>query len=464
MPLFRSFRLYAVAALLSLGSFARADELTYLAHGDVALMAFSAAIERAKKSIDLTYFIFDPCHTSTRLLTEQLKRKAKSGVRVRVHLDVFMHEPEIHRQIAAELLSAGARFRSYNDTLSFSPARNHRTHVKLLLIDGREYITGGRNIGDDYFSLHDGVNFVDRDVLVRGASARQAVATFEQLWNHRLSSEPSIAGLNRRPWTELCEGKARAAVAPAKVRALESFVKAGRSSKLAALPTRSCAKVEFIADDPAFMSAEFSPEPERGGSPEEYLNELRLRKKAATREFLRFGQGTRKLLEIENWSYIPSERARGLFDELRRRAVGVQVITNGTAAAGGAIDRGFDHVLAVSARRDTHGTQAVLQLSRDGIPRDQHALTPKSANFKLHGKVAVRDRRDAMVSSYNIDPRSYHTNLESMVIVRDCPAFAADVLAPMNVLKARYLRQRPSQASEAGLFDRVLGWTAFNFL
>lgn len=464
MPALKAFRLFALVALFAASGRVRADELTYLARGDSALAAFSAAIERAQRSIDLTYFIFDPCHASTRLLTEQLKRKAKSGVRVRVHLDVFMHEAEIHRQVAAEFVAAGAKFRSYNDTLSFSPARNHRTHVKLLLIDGKEYITGGRNIGDDYFSLHHEVNFVDRDVLVRGRSAAQAAAVFEKIWSHGLSREPSLGGLVRRSWAELCPARARAAIAPTALRALEKFVKAERGARLAALPRRQCAKVEFYADDPDFMDASLSSDRDREAPPEDYLNELRLRKKAATREFLRFGQGTRKLLEIENWSYIPSERVRGLFAELRRRQVGVQVITNGTAAAGGAIDRGFDHVMAVAARRDTQGTQAVLQLSRTGVPRDAHALTPKSASFKLHGKVAVRDRRDALVSSYNIDPRSYHTNLESVLVVRDCPEFAADVLAPMNTLKARYLRQRPHGESEAGLFDRVFGWTAFNFL
>jgi putative cardiolipin synthase len=451
---------------MTMATGANADRLTYLPAGEDALIAISRGITRARKTIDLTYFIFDPCHRSTRVLTEQLIEKARAGVRVRVLLDPFMHEALIHQQIAAEMMSAGIEFKSYNDAYRISPGRNHRSHAKLLLTDGNRYITGGRNIGDDYFSLHEGVNFIDRDVLVQGPSAAAAVKAFEMLWNHAGSTKVSVKGVKLRPWKELCSTAAHSAdISRASLNELKDMIRRRQSEVMGRLPVRTCERVRFYLDEPEFQDAILG---KVGGRVQKslqiYMNELRLRRKHVTREVLKFAHATLRLLEIENWSYIPSERHLSIFQNLRDRGVGVQVVTNGAAAAGGFLDAGFDHVLTEAARRDTVGTQAVMQISRTANIRDDHELTPRKAEFKLHGKVAVRDRRDALVGSYNIDPRSYHTNLETTVVVEDCPDFASDVLAPITELKETYLRQGGHDQVDPGLFDRILGWSSFNYL
>src|SRR5690606_29961747 len=72
------------------------------------------------------------------------------------------------------------------------------------------------------------------------------------------------------------------------------------------------------------------------------------------------------------------------------------------------------------------GEMAVLTLpSRGRSLRYTNALTPgDGGQWHLHSKSMVRDHKDVWFGSYNIDPRSYHTNLENGVFVKDCPALA----------------------------------------
>src|SRR5262249_9313307 len=58
---------------------------------------------------------------------------------------------------------------------------------------------------------------------------------------------------------------------------------------------------------------------------------------------------------------------------------------------------------------------------------DKWKFTPKDASYSYHAKTFVADGKDAIVSSFNIDPRSMNINGEPAVSVGDCPAFAQKV-------------------------------------
>ena len=61
-------------------------------------------------------------------------------------------------------------------------AQQYRTHRKILVKDREEAITGGRNIGDDYFDLDEVYNFLDRDVWVKGSGAVAMADSFNAVW------------------------------------------------------------------------------------------------------------------------------------------------------------------------------------------------------------------------------------------------------------------------------------------
>ena len=64
---------------------------------------------------------------------------------------------------------------------------NQRMHDKVLVVDGKVAITGGRNMAAEYFDYNQYYNFRDRDALVLGAVVGDMRASFERFWKSRLS-------------------------------------------------------------------------------------------------------------------------------------------------------------------------------------------------------------------------------------------------------------------------------------
>ena len=69
---------------------------------------------------------------------------------------------------------------------------NSRMHNKLFIVDNIAYITGGRNIGSNYFVPETSANFSDTDVLFIGAMTKYATKSFDEYWNHKLSIPASM--------------------------------------------------------------------------------------------------------------------------------------------------------------------------------------------------------------------------------------------------------------------------------
>jgi len=154
-------------------------------------------IHSATASIDLQTYIFD-ADDSARLVIEALLSAARRGVRVRLLIDQLSAIPDM--RLLAALSGAHTHFelRLYNP--SFNKAKlnywdyaasvlccfrrfNQRMHNKLLIIDGRIGITGGRNYQNDYFDWDTEYNFRDRDVLVAGPAVMAMSASFQEYWS-----------------------------------------------------------------------------------------------------------------------------------------------------------------------------------------------------------------------------------------------------------------------------------------
>ena len=59
-------------------------------------------------------------------------------------------------------------------------------HNKLFVGDNSIAVTGGRNIGDEYFQASTALEFGDFDIAVAGPMVRQLSQTFDLFWNDRL--------------------------------------------------------------------------------------------------------------------------------------------------------------------------------------------------------------------------------------------------------------------------------------
>ena len=77
---------------------------------------------------------------------------------------------------------------------------NHRMHNKLFIADGVMAIAGGRNIGDEYFQVHEEANYIDLDAFVVGPVVPQLGALFDRYWNsEHVFPVQSIARLDDPP-------------------------------------------------------------------------------------------------------------------------------------------------------------------------------------------------------------------------------------------------------------------------
>jgi putative cardiolipin synthase len=389
---------------------AQADQIRYVSHGENSLAAFIDIIQNAKKSISLTTFIFEPCHASTQVVMDALEAKARTGVKVHVLLDNFMQSTRARWEITTYLQARGIEVRWFNTSLINT---NFRTHIKLIVADGSKYITGGRNIADDYFGLYDGANFIDRDAYVEGASGKDAQQAFDRMWNSNWTTQIKGSTITKIKWAQSCGYDESERVAE-----IKNHLKRYHADLIGEMPVRTCGDTRFYADEPG---AKILYQHDDG------VAAANKEGKHVTAEFLKFIRGTKKRLVLENWSMMPHENMAYEFFDLRWKKIPVVAIVNDNMDGPGILKYAEDSFNNRASHRQNKGTMKVPQVSMNGDLHDFWKMTPEGALFRLHGKTAVRDGKDVLITSFNIDNRSYSLNMESMVIAHDCPALVADL-------------------------------------
>ncbi|MDF2547230.1 MAG: cardiolipin synthase [Anaerosolibacter sp.] len=140
-------------------------------------------IKKAKKHIHIEYFILKDDVIGTKF-KELLIQKRREGVEVRLLYDglgTLLIKPKYIQQLQKEGI----------ETAAFSPiwegvyhlSINHRNHRKLLVVDGKTCITGGRNIADEYFGEKTEIGeWKDIDILIEGTSTKQLQIIFLRDW------------------------------------------------------------------------------------------------------------------------------------------------------------------------------------------------------------------------------------------------------------------------------------------
>lgn len=207
----------------------RRHRVQIIDNGFVALDSRLRMIESAKTSIAYMTFDFQADQAGLAVLQALLDR-ALHGVRVRLLIDWFNESghPGLTDAIVASvhdwLDNHGApqsnfEVRYYNRGNVFeNPIKiNHRNHIKLVVVDQKRMLIGGRNTANAYFELNShAVNYFDREMVVdatpldenapssgssRSAGQTQASApvqaseVFDQYWTNRrwVSAAKSVA-------------------------------------------------------------------------------------------------------------------------------------------------------------------------------------------------------------------------------------------------------------------------------
>jgi len=126
------------------------NEVDVLNNGVQTFEAIIEAMEQARYSIHLQYYIFDEDEIGNRIL-DILKDKAAKGVEVRMIVD-DVGSWELKRSFFKNLQSYGIEVYSFLTVRfpSLTSKVNYRNHRKIVVVDGEVGFLGGLNVADRY--------------------------------------------------------------------------------------------------------------------------------------------------------------------------------------------------------------------------------------------------------------------------------------------------------------------------
>ena len=414
--------------------------------GQDSLLARVHLIRAARSSIDLQTFHFEG-DDAGRVVLDELIAAARRGVRVRLLLDHLngLADPVVQARLAS--YHRNFELRLYNPV--FSQARvnpleftgaivfrlrdlNRRMHSKMMVVDERVAIIGGRNIQDEYFDWNPISDYRDRDLLVAGPVTAAMERNFNAFWSDRRALPPvELADVARVLLANHGPPAAEPTSRSARVAAMAAAARDGAAVYARLSPhLYRVGRVEFFADLP---------------SKHDDVAQSRL---DASQSLLDVLAGAKRELVLQTPYMLLSRTARKLFRQLHARAgpPAVLVSTNSLAATDALPvyamsykykrlylrELGFQIYEFKPFPEDMPAILGALPEPAQGGPehrglrgagRGPVPLKRPGVRIGLHSKSMVVDEEIAIVGSHNFDPRSNDWSTESLVMVHD-PVFA----------------------------------------
>ena len=400
-------------------------QVQVLNNGAAALEKRLQMIERAQHSIELETFIY-ATDFAAKAITQALLKKARAGVQVRVLIDSFYSDfdelyqpnepstaPILSPIYAHFLIQEGLQIRYYNP-LPLLPLRwlryGQRNHRKLLSIDGKEMIIGGRNVANEYFDLGIVYNFMDRDIWVDSPQiTRAAIATFEDYWQSPASKNPPPP---RRPRKHRFSHnkvgidhtyRSRLRRFKAQMRGAQNFLHFTQEEQYKLASFREfaqdklgqeeligqCEKISFATDTPL------------GANDKRREMATLLHQNALNIE---------QSLAIDAAYVVLNKTTKSLLDSLLERNIEVSLLTNSLHASDSSP---VTIVFNTDIKRWVKQGLEAFVYSGDHLPHYDFFLQESySAHSTTHSKTFVFDDHSFLISSYNFDPRSQNINNE----------------------------------------------------
>ena len=391
------------------------NEVRLLENSMDALGLRTHLADHARQSLDIQTYIFHDGLT-TRLLIQSLLEAADRGVRIRMLLDdmtSYGQEARIsalacHANIEVRLFNPLRSGRGFNLTrilffLNDVRQLHRRMHNKLWLADSQLAITGGRNLGDEYYDASSETNFSDIDLLIRGPVVAQMQTSFDSYWNSSLAVP--IAKFRpfapndeeHKRWRLRVRDRIKSAMREREgyVTSLQRWQRTGRGQHL--LNEMISVDAGLLVDSPEKM-AQVLPWPIE----QQAFSPLIERVRAVRRELILVGA-----------YFVPGELGMGLFKELIDRGVRVRVLTNSLAAT----DLPLVHGGYTLYRKALLEMGVELYEMRDRQNRSYRWRWPWQGKVSLHSKAMIFDDQSAFVGSFNLDPRSVFWNTEIGVLM-----------------------------------------------
>jgi len=390
-----------------------------LTDGMEALAARVVLARKAEKSLDVQYYIWHGDH-SGRLLLKELLDAADRGVRVRLLLDdlgvgaaddkVFLLL-DSHPNLSVALFNPIALRESRTAGLIADPLRlNRRMHNKSMTADNVLTVVGGRNIGDEYFSLNELFNFADVDVLAVGPVADQVSDSFDAFWNSTATVPISAfhtTGASPADY-EQARKKLNAQVAEGGAAYYEAMAVTPLGLQLQAR------NLEFYWG--SMVAVHDRPDKIEAG----HESEILLKQLGNI-----LGKAQSDMLILSPY-FVPGKEGSAALIAAEERGVRVRVVTNSLAST----DVGAVHAGYKKSRRDlleggVELFEMVPKLNFTDEPSGKFSFSG-SSGASLHAKSFIIDQESVFIGSMNLDPRSVQINTEIGLLI-DSPELAQEL-------------------------------------
>jgi cardiolipin synthase A/B len=196
------------------------NSVEVLRNGIEIFPSMLAAIRAARKTINMESYIYWDGEVG-RQFSEALAERARAGVAVKLILDAVGSAP-MSEDLIHFLERNGVDIEIYHPIRWYTLSRaNHRTHRKLLIIDGRVGFTGGAGIADSWLGDADSPDhWRETQVRVEGPAVIQMQFAFMDNWVK--SRGELLTGLDYFPSMEPC--------GPHKVQVIKSSPSEGSST------------------------------------------------------------------------------------------------------------------------------------------------------------------------------------------------------------------------------------------
>jgi putative cardiolipin synthase len=401
----------------------------------------------AARSLDVQTYIWHDDLTGLVLATALLDA-AERGVKVRLLLDdvdarakqytmaALDTHPNIEIRVFNPLASRSGTLSMAFEFLGNFGRLNHRMHNKSWIADNRLAVVGGRNLGDEYFSASDDVNFVDLDFAMIGPVVRDVSASFDRFWNSAASYPVAVLQKDALGEADLQALKDR--FGPA-------YEKAKQSPYAESLQRDDAIRRMTSGDWPMTWTREYrfvSDEPLKARQ-EETIERSAVA--VALRDAI---QETQRSLSIISPYFVPGESATEALAGMARAGKQVGILTNSLAANDvAAVHGGYSRY-----RKDLlKGGVSLWELKPEGGAAIDSSLFG-SSGASLHTKALSIDGEVLFVGSFNLDPRSAMLNTEQGVLVG-----SPELARQLEDLFGR--KAAPESAWRVSLVDGGLRWS-----
>lgn len=402
-------------------------------------------INNAEKEILVSYYIFSDDATGLISLDLLLMKKEENpDISIKLLLDGYGKKPD--KSLLYYIEQQGIEIKVFHplpklivqpsqmSISNFFNAINNsifRMHDKLVIVDQKELISGGRNIDKSYYGLGE-KNFYDRDIYFNSEDlTREVREYFFQLWNSKHVKDITYKKKHKKEKVFKENDD--------KMKNTRKFILFNENNFNELLKNRNDKHKPLKFKKAKFLSAynketnEFDPN---------FLSTA----------LFNYALNIKDIMLIETPYLVPTKRFYKLIKHLRQKGVTIQFITNSFCST------------------DATPVAAIYDNEKDNLTGMGVELYEYLGPNYFHVKSAIFDDNISLIGSFNMDPRSAYINTELVFIIED-EEVTKELKRIMDedMYNCVYVRESEDQA-KGGFYDcsksqsHMFAYVVFRFL